>query len=67
MFICQHFCHYFVVFHGKLCQLVQICSFTGVRNCFELERADPNDGFDDDVIHYGQNFRIKMLPFSKIS
>lgn len=38
-----------------------------VRNCFELERADPNDGFDDDVIHYGQNFRIKMMPFSKIS
>jgi len=37
-----------------------------VRNVFTLERADPNDGFDDDVIHYGQNFRIKMLPFSSI-
>jgi len=37
-----------------------------VRNCFELERADPNDGFDDDVIHYGQNFRMKMKEFSKI-
>jgi hypothetical protein len=38
-----------------------------VRNCFELERADPNDGFDDDVIHYGQNFRFKMESFSKIT
>jgi hypothetical protein len=38
-----------------------------VRNSFELERVDLNDGFEDDVIHYGQNFRIKMMPFSKIS
>uniref|UniRef100_A0A7S1WX31 Uncharacterized protein n=1 Tax=Alexandrium catenella TaxID=2925 RepID=A0A7S1WX31_ALECA len=37
-----------------------------VRNVFELERADPHDGFDDDVIHYGQNLRCKLHPFSKI-
>lgn len=38
-----------------------------VRNTFEIERADENDGFEDGVIHYGQNFRIKMTPFSGIS
>jgi len=37
-----------------------------VRNVFELERADPHDGFEDDVVHYGQNLRCKMHPFSKI-
>jgi hypothetical protein len=37
-----------------------------VRNIFEVERADENDGFDDDAVHYGQNFRIKMMPFSGI-
>mmetsp|Transcript_69761 Transcript_69761/g.204178 ORF Transcript_69761/g.204178 Transcript_69761/m.204178 type:complete len:308 (-) Transcript_69761:91-1014(-) len=37
-----------------------------VRNVFELERADPNDGFDDDVVHYGQNLRCKLHPFSKM-
>jgi hypothetical protein len=37
-----------------------------VRNIFELERASECDGFDDDVIHYGQDFRIKMLPFSEM-
>lgn len=36
------------------------------RNVFELERADPNDGFDGDGIHYGQNLRIKIAPFSKV-
>lgn len=37
-----------------------------VRNVFELDRADGDDGFDDDLVHYGQNFRLKMAPFSKI-
>jgi len=37
-----------------------------VRNVFELVRADENDGFDDDVIHYGQTFRCKLAPFSRI-
>lgn len=36
------------------------------RNVFELERADANDGFDDDAIHYGQNLRVKIHPFSKL-
>lgn len=36
------------------------------RNVFELERADRNDGFEDDVVHYGQNFRCKLLPFASI-
>lgn len=37
-----------------------------VRNVFELERADEYDGFDDDVIHYGQTFRCRLQPFSQI-
>jgi len=37
-----------------------------VRNVFEIVRADENDGFDDDVVHYGQNFRCKLKPFSDI-
>jgi len=37
-----------------------------VRNSFELERADPHDGFEDDCVHYSQNFRCKIHPFSKI-
>lgn len=37
-----------------------------VRNVFELERADEYDGFDDDCVHYSQNFRCKLHPFSKI-
>jgi len=38
-----------------------------VRNVFELERADPHDGFEDDcTIHYGQNVRCRLNPFSKI-
>jgi len=37
-----------------------------VRNVFEIERADYNDGFDDDCVHYGQNVRCKIHPFSKI-
>lgn len=37
-----------------------------VRNVFELERADPHDGYADNAIHYGQSIRIKVLPFSKI-
>lgn len=38
-----------------------------LRNVFLIERADPGDGFDDDVLHYGQNLRIKLCPFSEIS
>jgi hypothetical protein len=37
-----------------------------VRNVFELVRADENDGFDDDAVHYGQNFRLRLAPFSRI-
>lgn len=37
-----------------------------VRNVFVLERADERDGFDDDVIHYGQCFRCRLEPFSRI-
>jgi len=37
-----------------------------VRNVFELVRAKDNDGYDDDVLHYGQNFRLKLAPFSRI-
>lgn len=38
-----------------------------VRNVFETERADMYDGFEGDCMHYGQNFRCKLEPFSKIS
>jgi hypothetical protein len=37
------------------------------RNVFEIVRAEENDGFDDDVVHYGQKFRCRLEPFSKIS
>jgi hypothetical protein len=37
-----------------------------VRNVFELLRADDSDGFADDAVHYGQNVRLMMAPFSKI-
>jgi hypothetical protein len=37
-----------------------------VRNVFDLVRADEYDGFDDDVVHYGQNFRCQLNPFSSI-
>eukprot|EP00933_Yihiella_yeosuensis_P051028 TRINITY_DN48859_c0_g1_i1.p1 TRINITY_DN48859_c0_g1~~TRINITY_DN48859_c0_g1_i1.p1 ORF type:complete len:299 (-),score=75.14 TRINITY_DN48859_c0_g1_i1:83-979(-) len=37
-----------------------------VRNVFELARVDENDGFEGDAIHYGQNFRLVLMPFSKI-
>jgi hypothetical protein len=37
-----------------------------VRNVFELVRKDDRDGFDDDVLHYGQKFRMKLAPFSRI-
>lgn len=37
-----------------------------VRNVFEIERADPHDGFADDLVHYGQAMRVKVVPFSKI-
>ncbi|CAJ1328090.1 unnamed protein product [Effrenium voratum] len=38
-----------------------------VRNVFTVERADPADGFEDDVVHYGQNLHIKLCPFSEIA
>lgn len=34
-----------------------------VRNVFILDRADGNDGYDDDVVHYGQNVRCVIAPF----
>lgn len=37
-----------------------------VRNVFELERAEPYDGYDDEIVHYGQKFRCKLHPFSQI-
>lgn len=37
-----------------------------VRNVFELVRADEHDGFEDDVVRYGQNLRCRLAPFSKI-
>lgn len=37
-----------------------------VRNVFELVRASDNDGCGDDVLHYGQTFRLKLNPFSRI-
>jgi len=37
-----------------------------VRNVFDLERVDMNDGFEDDIVHYGQMFRCKINSFSKI-
>mmetsp|Transcript_76335 Transcript_76335/g.247197 ORF Transcript_76335/g.247197 Transcript_76335/m.247197 type:complete len:314 (-) Transcript_76335:64-1005(-) len=38
-----------------------------VRNVFQIVRADPHDGFDDDLVHYGQNVRFQLAPFAKIS
>jgi len=38
-----------------------------VRNVFELVRANPNDGYDGDVLHYKQQIRIKLKPFSEIT
>jgi len=37
-----------------------------VRNTFELVRATDSDGHGDDVLHYGQDFRLKLAPFSSI-
>jgi len=36
------------------------------RNVFELVRADEKDGYADDCLHYGQNLRIMIAPFSKV-
>lgn len=38
-----------------------------VRNVFEIVRADDHDGFEGDIVHYGQNFRVKLAPFSEIT
>ena len=32
------------------------------RSVFVLDRADKNDGYKDDVIHYGQRLRLKINP-----
>ena len=32
------------------------------RSVFILERVDLNDGFKDNVIHYGQKLRIRINP-----
>merc|ERR1712118_325865 len=31
-----------------------------VRNVFTIERSSMDDGFDDDTLHYGQNFRLVL-------
>jgi len=36
-----------------------------VRNVLIIERVDENDGFDDDVVHYGQNVRCVIMPFGE--
>lgn len=38
-----------------------------VRNVFQLEKMERDDyPEDDDMVHYGQKVRCKMLPFSKM-
>merc|ERR1719261_1551159 len=37
-----------------------------LRNVFTIERADPDDGFEDDCVHYGQCFRLSLEPFADI-
>ena len=32
------------------------------RSVFILDRIDLNDGYKDNVLHYGQRFRIKINP-----
>jgi len=38
-----------------------------VRNVFVLERADDDDGFPGDMVHYGQDFRLRLEPFSDMA
>jgi len=37
-----------------------------LRNVFTIERADPDDGFEDDCVHYGQCFRLSLEPFADV-
>jgi len=37
-----------------------------VRNTLVLDRCDEHDGFDDDVVHYGQLVRIAVAPFGSM-
>jgi len=37
-----------------------------VRNVLEIVRGDHDDGYEDDVVHFGQNIHCKIHPFSKI-
>lgn len=32
------------------------------RSVFIIERADNNDGFKDNLVHYGQKLRIRLNP-----
>lgn len=50
------------------CYMLTTCrnATSCVRNVFELERADHRDGFEGDVVHYGQTLRCKTNPFSTI-
>ncbi len=32
------------------------------RSVFIIDRADLNDGFKDNIIHYGQKLRIRINP-----
>lgn len=37
------------------------------RNTFILERANPNDGFPDDMVHYGQDVVFRCEPFATMA
>jgi len=36
-----------------------------VRNVFIIDRVDEGDGYDDDVVHYGQAVRLALAPFGR--
>jgi len=38
-----------------------------VRNSFELVRVNQRDGYDDDFVHYGQDFRLRLEPFGSMT
>lgn len=33
------------------------------RSVFIVTRADPKDGFSDDIVHFGQKIRIQTNPY----
>lgn len=38
-----------------------------VRNVFVIERESESDGFEGDLIHYGQNFVLSCEPFADMT